>query len=66
VIKIYICPKCGWLREVSRRKEVECFKCNGEKMQLSKLSYEKYIMMDKDARDDYSQSWLYIHRKEQS
>ena len=27
MMKVYICPNCGWLRTVSRRKEVECFKC---------------------------------------
>ena len=25
MMKVYICPKCGWIRTVSRRNEVECF-----------------------------------------
>ena len=51
MMKVYICPKCGWIRTVSRRNEVECFKCGNEKMVLAKIPYEKY-----------SESWLYIHR----
>ncbi len=31
MMKVYICPKCGWIRTVSRRNEVECFKCGNEK-----------------------------------
>ena len=55
MMKVYICPKCGWIRTVSRRNEVECFKCGNEKMVLAKIPYEK-------ERKDYSESWLYIHR----
>lgn len=40
MIKIFICPKCGWMREVSRRKEVECFKCGEKQMVPVKLTYE--------------------------
>ena len=62
MMKVYICPKCGWIRTGSRRNEVECFKCGNEKMVLAKIPYEKYGKMSEKERKDYSESWLYIHR----
>ncbi|MCI5934797.1 MAG: DNA-directed RNA polymerase subunit M [Lachnospiraceae bacterium] len=62
-MKIYICSGCGWLRVVSRRKEVECFRC-GQEMQQSRLTYEKYTQMSEQERDDYVQRWLLLHPKE--
>lgn len=64
MMKVYICPKCGWLRAVSRRKNVECFKCGNEQMALVKISYEKFAEMDEKQREDYRESWLYIHRND--
>lgn len=64
MIKIFICPKCGWLREVSRRKEVECFKCGEKQMVPVKLTYEKYAYMTPQEREDYAESWQYIHRSD--
>lgn len=62
MMKVYICPQCGWLRTVSRRKEVECFKCGLEQMMPVKLSFTKYTEMSEQEREDYSQSWRYIHK----
>ncbi len=56
MMKVYICPKCGWIRTVSRRNEVECFKCGNEKMVLAKIPYEKYGKMSEKERKDYSES----------
>lgn len=61
MIKVYICPKCGWMRTVSRRKKVECFKCGEQDMSQSKLTYDKYSRMNEQERKDYSDSWMYIH-----
>ncbi|MDE6889469.1 MAG: DNA-directed RNA polymerase subunit M [Eubacterium sp.] len=61
MIKVYICPKCGWMRTVSRRKNVECFKCGEREMFQVKLTYDKYIGMSLKEREDYADSWLYIH-----
>lgn len=61
MMKVYICPKCGWLRTVSRRKNVECFKCNYGDMLQTKITYDKYTAMSKQEREDYADSWLYIH-----
>lgn len=63
MIKVFICPKCGWLRAVSRRKSVECFKCGENEMVPVKLAYEKYAYMSEEERMDYAKSWLYIHKK---
>ena len=49
MMKVYICPKCGWI-------------CGNEKMVLAKIPYEKYGKMSEKERKDYSESWLYIHR----
>ena len=64
MLKVYICPSCGWLRTVSRRKEVECHRCGNPKMELTKLEYEAYAGMTEAQREDYAQSWQYIHRKQ--
>ncbi len=36
MMKVYICPSCGWMRVVSRRKDVECYKCSEPQMVLAK------------------------------
>ena len=61
MIKVYICPKCGWMPTVSRRKNVECYKCGEQEMFQVKLTYDKYSEMTLKEREDYSDSWLYIH-----
>lgn len=61
-MKVYICPGCGWIRVVSRRKNVECFKCGEHEMALTKLSYKKVGHMSEEERKDYARSWLYLHR----
>ncbi|MFR4053949.1 MAG: DNA-directed RNA polymerase subunit M [Agathobacter rectalis] len=64
-MKIYICPDCGWIRMVSRRKEVECFKCGRPQMRLTNLGFGKYTNMSEKERQDYADAWLYIHRKKE-
>jgi len=61
MIKVYICQKCGWMRTVSRRKNVECYKCGEQEMFQVKLTYDKYSEMTLKEREDYADSWLYIH-----
>lgn len=63
MMKVYICPDCGWMRVVSRRKEVECFKCGKEQMTVAKIDFVKYTSMSEKEREDYSKGWLYIHNK---
>ena len=48
---------------VSRRKEVECFKCGRPQMRLTNLEFGKYTNMSEKERQDYADAWLYIHRK---
>ena len=62
MIRLFICPKCGWLRTVSRRSGVECFKCEDVEMQPVKLEYSRYVNMSEQERKDYVDSWMYIHR----
>jgi hypothetical protein len=33
-------------------------------MALTRLDYEKYAAMDEKSRQDYAQSWRYIHRNQ--
>lgn len=63
MLKIYICPNCGWLRTVSRRRDVQCHRCGGAEMVLTKLEYKKYAAMNENERADYAKSWQYIHGK---
>ncbi len=44
MMKVYICPSCGWIRVVSRRKDVECYKCSE---QMSCLSEQRKLEKDK-------------------
>ncbi|MEE1008472.1 MAG: DNA-directed RNA polymerase subunit M [Agathobacter sp.] len=63
MMKIYICPHCGWIRMVSRRKDVECHKCGNEQMRLTNLEFERYSNMSEKERQDYVDAWLYIHNR---
>jgi transcription initiation factor TFIIIB Brf1 subunit/transcription initiation factor TFIIB len=63
MMKVFICPECGWMRVVSRRKDVECFKCGEPKMNLAKIDFENYATMTEEERKDYADGWLYIHQK---
>ena len=60
-MKVYICPNCGWIRVVSRRKQVECFKCGECQMVVTKLPYEKVGQMSEEERESYAKTWLYLH-----
>ncbi len=63
MIKLYICPKCGWIRTVSRRVNVECLKCAGSiQMMPAKLDYAQYTRMSAQERQNYVDSWMYIHK----
>ena len=62
MMKIYICPQCGWLRMVSRRKDVECHKCGNEQMRLTNLEFDKFTGMSEKERQDYAEACQYIHR----
>ena len=64
MLKVFICPNCGWMRVVSRRKQVECFKCVQWQMTLSRIDFVKYTSMTEQERKDYADGWLYIHNKE--
>ncbi len=61
MMKVFICPKCGWVRTVSRRKEVECFKCPNPTMVQAKISFVEYSAMNEQQRKDYAESWMFIH-----
>jgi transcription initiation factor TFIIIB Brf1 subunit/transcription initiation factor TFIIB len=63
MMKVFICPNCGWMRVVSRRKEVECYKCGENQMTLAKLDFAAFSEMSEEERKDYADGWLYIHRK---
>lgn len=63
MMKLYICPDCGWLRLVSRRTEVECHRCGVPQMVAVKLTYSRYARMTEKEREDYVTSWFYIHKR---
>lgn len=48
MLKVYICPKCGAVRYVSKFK-TQCFKCNMN-MVLSSVAYENYIELNTTER----------------
>ena len=63
MMKVYNCPACGWMRVVSRRREVECYKCDEKQMVLAKLDFAKYAKMSEEERKNYSDGWIYIHQR---
>ena len=63
MMKVFICPECGWMRVVSRRKDVECFICGIEQMTLAKVDIDAFSSMSEEERMDYANGWLYIHQK---
>ncbi len=62
MMKVFICPECGGMTAVSRRKQLFCHKCSGVQMVSPRLTYSKYIEMDGRQRKDYAESWLYIRK----
>ena len=54
MMKVYICPSCGWMRVVSRRRDVECYKCNEKQMVLAKVDFSTFTAMSEEERKDYS------------
>jgi Zn-finger nucleic acid-binding protein len=66
MMKIYICPDCGWIRVVSRRKDVECHRCGQRQMRLTNLDLEKFSGMTEQERRDYADGWIYIHSRAKS
>ena len=57
MMKVFICPECGWMRVVSRRKDVECFKCGNEQMTLAKVDFDAFTSMSEEERKDYANGW---------
>ncbi len=43
------------------QENVECYKCGEQEMFQVKLTYDKYSEMTLKEREDYADSWLYIH-----
>jgi transcription initiation factor TFIIIB Brf1 subunit/transcription initiation factor TFIIB len=63
MMKVFICPECGWMRVVSRRKDVECYKCGVKDMAPVKLDFAAFSGMSEEERKDYAKGWLYIHSR---
>ena len=42
---------------------MECFKCSNVEMVPVKLEYTKYVQMSGEERENYVESWMYIHSK---
>lgn len=63
MMKVFICPSCGWMRVVSRRKDVECYKCGEKQMTMSKIDFSSFAAMSEEERKDYADGWIYIHQK---
>ena len=63
MMRVFICPECGWIRVVSRRKDVECYKWGVQQMTLAKVDFDTYVTWSEKERQEYSAAWLYIHSK---
>ena len=61
MMKVFICPNCGWMRVVSRRKDVECFKCGAKQMTLTKMDFVKFTSMSEKERKSYANCWMYLN-----
>ena len=58
MMRVYICPDCGWMRMVSRRKNVECYKCGVQDMTLAKVDFATYVSWSEKERQEYSAAWM--------
>ncbi|MBQ6844873.1 MAG: DNA-directed RNA polymerase subunit M [Agathobacter sp.] len=63
MMKVFICPDCGWVRLVSRRSVVECHKCGNKQMKLCNLSMKEYTDMSEEERENYLKGWMYIQNR---
>ena len=54
MMRVYICPDCGWMRMVSRRKNVECYKCGVQDMTLAKVDFATYVSWSEKERQEYA------------
>lgn len=61
MMKVYICPSCGWMRVVSRRKDVDAYKCSEPQMVLQKWFRISTRKCQKRKGKINSDGWLYIH-----
>lgn len=52
MMRVYICPDCGWMRMVSRRKNVECYKCGVQDMTLAKVDFATYVSWSEKERQE--------------
>lgn len=51
------------MRMVSRRKNVECYKCGVQDMTLAKVDFATYVSWSEKERQEYASAWMYIHNK---
>lgn len=51
MLDVYICPKCGLVRYVSKDK-TRCFRCNME-MKHADIPYADYIKLNTNERQPY-------------
>lgn len=51
MLSVYICPKCGLVRYVSKDK-THCFRCDVE-MWPADISYADYIKLNSEERQPY-------------
>ena len=59
MMRVYICPDCGWMRMVSRRKNVECYKCGVQDMTLPHM----YPGLKKNVRNILRHGCTYITKE---
>ena len=66
MMRVYICPDCGWMRMVSRRKNVECYKCGVQDMTLAKVDFATYVSWsEKSARNMRRPGCIYTAKEKQ-
>ena len=64
MMRVYICPDCGWMRMVSRRKNVECYKCGVQDMTLAKVDFATYVScLKKNVRNILRHGCTYITKE---
>lgn len=62
MLRVYICPDCGSIRPVARRKEVNCYQCDSAMVGL-KLTYVEYSEWNQEERRQFANQWLEENRK---
>ncbi len=61
MIRVFICPRCGSVRIVSKYRQADCLKC-GVPMEEMGIPYTRWVELEPREREQAAAAWM--RRKE--